>query len=280
MELYLAGNDVTNAIELADSFGNQLTVDALEYEVVNQTGAAVVERQPVTGFTPGDALVTIVVPASANLLSGLETRETRRINLYCSVAGNTVQIRKLYAVEASDVLEVGVNSFQTYDEAELIALEIPNLNGWDAASYKEKLAAMMEARLRICKMNFSLLNSNSWGLDSLNYIPEGTFISPYAGVFNFNGDLTFIPPESFKNLPPRFLKALKLAQLAEANQITGLANGSIIDKRAQYPGLVEDTVGESKQVFSGGKPLNIGISREAARYLASFINYNLRTGRS
>lgn len=280
MELYLAGNDVTNQIALADSFGNQLTVESLEYEVVNQTGAAVIARQPAPDFTPGSEEVTIVVPASANKLAGLETRETRRINLFCTVAGNIVQIRTLYAIESQDVLEVGVNSFQTYDEAELLSLEIPNLNGWDAASYKEKLAAMVEARLRICKMNFNLLNSNSWGHDSLNYVPEGTYISPYAGLFNFNGDLTFIPPESFKNLPPKFLAALKRAQIAEANNIVGLANGGVVDKRAQYPGLVQDTVGESKQVFSGGKPLSLAICRDAARYLSAFITYSIKTGRS
>jgi hypothetical protein len=261
MDMYLGGTEVTSHIVLADDFGNPLTVDTLEYEVVDQTGAAVVAREPIAGFVAGTANVLIVVPPSANTLTPPNVRESRRINLYCIVAGNTLLITRLYAVEANAVLVTGENSFQTYDEAELLSLEIPNVNGWNAATYRDKIAALMEARVRLCKMNFNIFNSNMW-----------------AGGMGYGGDISYIPPESFVQLPPRFLKALRLAQVAEANYITGIANGQIVDKQAQ--GLVEDTVGESKQVFSRGMPLKLQVSRDASRYLSTYITYNIRTARA
>jgi len=279
MDMYLGGTDVTSLVALADSFGNPLTVSTLEYEVVDQTGTAVVARAPIVGFVAGSPSVTITVPASANTLTSPNVRETRRINLYGVVAGNTLLITQLYAIEANAVLVTGENSFQTYDEAELTSLDIPNLNGWNAATYREKIAALMEARVRLCKLNYSILNSNLWAQDSLNFVPEGVWVSPWAlGPFNFNGDISYIPADSFVNLPPRFLKALRLAQVAEANYITGIANGQVIDKQAQ--GIVEDTVGESKQVFTRGKPLQLAVCRDAARYLSAFITYNVRTSRT
>jgi len=278
MDMYLGGTDVTSHIVLADDFGNPLTVDTLDYEVVDQTGAAVVARAPIADFVAGTANVLIVVPSSANTLTPPNVRESRRINLYCVVAGNTLLITRLYAVEANAVLVTGENSFQTYDEAELLSLEIPNLNGWNASVYREKIAALMEARVRLCKMNYNIFNSNMWSQDSMNFIPEGTRVTPWAGGMGYGGDISYIPPEVFATLPPRFLKALRLAQLAEANYITGIANGQIVDKQAQ--GLVEDTVGESKQVFSRGMPLKQQVCREAARYLSTYITYNLRTARA
>lgn len=277
MDMYLGGTDVTSFIELADEFGNPLTVDTLDYEVVDQTGAAVVARAPIVGFVAATPNVLIVVPASANTLTSPNVRETRRINLYCVVAGNTLLITKLYAVEANAVLVTGENSFQTYDEAELLSLEIPNLNGWNAATYREKVAALMEARVRLCKLNYNIFNSNMWTQDSMNFIPEGTRVTLWAVGMGYGGDISYIPPASFVTLPPRFLKALRLAQVAEANYITGIANGQIVDKHAQ--GLVSDAVGESKQVFSRGIPLKLQVSRDAARYVSSFITYNIRTSR-
>lgn len=278
MEMYLAGTAVRNEIALADSFGNALTVDSLEYEVVDQKGVAVVERVAVEGFMPGSQSVVIDVPASSNQLSNGDTRATRRVTLYCMVAGNITAIRHLYAIEASDVLVVGVNSFQTYDQAELTALDIPNLDGWDAALYKDKLAAMVEARARLCQLNYTLMKANLWAQDSLNYVPEGAYISPYAGLFSFTGDITFLPASAFAQLPPRFLKALQMAQIAEANAILDTSiGGSYASKRAE--GLVEDVTGESKQVFAKGKVLNMGVSRASVRYLAPFVNFSLKTSR-
>lgn len=278
MDMYLSGTAVRSVIALADSFGNNLTVDSLEYDVVDQTGLALVERAPLEGFVPGSESVAIVVPASANQVQTGLSRETRRITLYCVVAGNVTAIRHLYAIEVSDILVVGENSFQTYDQAELNALEIPNLTGWDSALYKDKIAAMIEARSRLCMLNYSLMKSNFWAQDSLNYVPEGTYITPFAGLFSFSGDITFLPASAFAQLPPRFLKALQLAQIAEANSITDVTSTtSIAQKRAE--GLVEDTVGESKQVFARGKVLSMGVSRAAVRYLAPFVNFSLKTSR-
>lgn len=278
MDIYLAGTAVRSVIALTDSIGNALMVDSLEYDVVDQTGATIVERAPLAGFVPGAESVTIDIPASSNAVGEGLSRASRRITLYCMIAGNVTPVRHLFAIEVSDILVMGVNSFQTYDQAELTALDIPNLTGWDGAIYKDKIAAMVEARARLCQLNYSLLKANLWGQDSLNYVPEGVYTTPYAGLFSFSGDITFLPASAFAQLPPRFLKALQMAQIAETDAILDAAvGGTIAAKRAE--GLVEDTVGESKQVFSRGKVLNMGVSRASVRYLAPFLNFNLRTSR-
>lgn len=276
MDIFLAGLDVKSEIILQDAIGNPYSVDSVEYEVVNQSGATVVERALVEGFTPGSPSVEITVPASKNALPDSVMRELRKIVLFCQVGGNTVAITSVFVIESNSVLVAGVNSFQTFDEAQLLALEIPNMIGWNQALYADKLAALIEARQRICQLNFNLMNSSAWGQDSINYIPEGTFISPYAdGVFSFGGDISFLPPEQFLNMPPRFLEALRKAQLAEANVLLGGDKEG--DKRRN--GLAEDTVGESKQVFRAGKVLDLQVSRPAVRYLAPFVNFSLRTAR-
>lgn len=275
MEVFLAGVPVKSTIALADEFGNALTVDALEYSVSDQSGVVLVTRQPLAGFTAGQAQVEVITPASINTLSAGTKRSMRRVVLHCTVAGSVVDIVHRYVVQASDVLVPGVNSFQTFEDAMMTALDIPNLTGWENALDRERMAALVEARTRICTLNFSLMKANTWGMNSLNYVPEGTFISPYAGLFNFSGDITWLPAESFLQLPPRFLEALRKAQVAEANAILG---GDEIEAKRQA-GLKEDTVGESKQVFREGKVLNMGVSKGAMRYLAMFLNNSLRTSR-
>lgn len=275
METYLAGVPVKSTIALADEFGNALTVDALQYSVTDQDGVVLVTRQDLTGFTAGAAQVEVITPASLNTLSASAKRAMRRIELHCTVAGSEVTIVYRYVVQASDVLVPGVNSFQTFDQAMMTALDIPGLTGWETALDKERMAALVEARVRICTLNFNLMKSNTWGMNSLNYVPEGTYISPYAGLFNFSGDITWLPAESFMQLPPRFLEALRKAQVAEANAILG---GDPLEEK-RIAGLKEDTVGESKQVFREGKVLSMNVSKSTMRYLAMFLNNSLRLSR-
>lgn len=275
MDLFLAGTAVTSEVVLADEFGNPLTVDALQYQVTDQAGAEVVARVAIPGFTPGAPSVTIVVPAEANQLETGIARSLRRLTLFCTIGGNTVAIDRLYAIQSNNLLVTGVNSFQTYDEAELLSLEIPNLVGWDSALYKDKIAALVDARTRLCQLNYSLLSANAWAQDSLNYIPEGTRIVPYPGTFNFTGDITWLSPESFAGLPDYFLVALRKAQIAEASFILGGDDSG--DKRRS--GIVKDVVGESEQTYRSGKILDLAVSRPAMRYLSRFVSWNLKLTR-
>lgn len=291
MDIYLAGTAVTLSVPLQDRSGNALDVASVEYRVIDQAGGEKVARTALSDFTPGDTEAMVSVPADVNQIAGIpenigynqidqfNPREARTVELFLiDAAGNTTILAKSYALEPSDVLIVGLNSFQTLTQADLLSLEIPNVSGWAAASEHEKITALIEARVRICQLRFTLIGSNiNFGQDNLNYVPEGSWPTPYAGpgMFMFNGNLALMTPANFVRLPPRFKTALSKAQVAEADAILG---GDPVETRRQE-GMILESIGESKQMFRSAKPLDLPVSRRALKYLSPFVTFSKHIGR-
>lgn len=289
MELYLAGTAVALTVPLQDRNGNALEISSIEYRIVKQDGSEVLARTALTSFAGGtDALIE--VPAGLNSIAAVDPatitaaqidsvtiREIRTVELFLiDLAGNTVLLTKSYALEPADTLFAGLNSFQTFSQAELVALDIPGLNAWAGANEKDKIAALIESRLRICQLRFNLLNSNvNFGQDNLNYVPEGAYPTPYARMFMFNGNLALITPSNYARLPPRFRAALCRAQVAEADSLLG---GDPVDVRRQE-GLMLESIGEVKQMFRPGKPIELPVSKRALKYLSPFVSFSQRIGR-
>ncbi len=277
--VYLSGTDVSVVIPFADQAGNQLAVTSAKYRVTNQAG---VELTPPTDATleTDAASVTVQIPAAKNTVAVGATREIRNVELYCVVGGNTVILSQAYALTSTAPLQTGLNSFQTYSEALLTALDIPALEAWDGASEDQRIAALIDARERIVQLNFNLLNSNvNFGQDSLQYVPEGQYQSSYVArnsLFIFNGNLAILTPQQFMTLPERFKTALRKAQVAEADRILG---GDPYDEKRQS-GLVMEQVGESRQMFRAGKALTLPVCRRALGYLSYYVTFNKRIGRS
>lgn len=295
MDIFLAGTPVSLAVPLQDRSGNVLDAASIEYRVTKQDGTEVVARTALADFTPSDSQAVVLLDATVNAIAAVPSsitasqidqftaREVRTVELFVTLneSGNTVMLAKSYALEPADALIVGINSFQTFPQAELVALDIPNLTGWGNASEHEKIAALVEARLRICNLNFWLLNSNvNWGQDSLNYVPEGAYQTPYATgsksqMFMFNGNLSLLTPSQFAGLPVRFKAALYKAQVAEADSILG---GDTVEQNRQA-GVTLETIGEVKQMFRSSKPLDLGVNRRTMRYLSLFVTMGKRIGR-
>jgi hypothetical protein len=171
-------------------------------------------------------------------------------------------LTKSYALEPTEALIVGINSFQTLPQAELTSLDVPNTPGWDAASDRERIAALVDARVRICQLSFSL--SGSLAQNNIGY-----------GVSDGAGDLAALTPTQYVNLSVRLRVALAKAQLAEADAILGGDPAEI--KRQE--GITLDVVGESRQAYRQGKPLDLPISKRALRYLSKFISFSKTIGR-
>lgn len=281
LEVYLDSTDVTLAIDLVDNAGNALNVNSVDYRVVDQNGQELVARQALGGFVAGDNLATVAVPGSLNAVAAGNTREIRTVDLYCAVDSGTTLITRSYAVELTDPLVVGVNSFQSFPQAQLTALDIPNIGAWDAADDQEKIRALMDAREHIVQLNFNLLNSNvNFGQDQLAYVPEGSFQSSYVArnsLFIFNGNLAILNPTQYNALPERFKSALRKAQIAEANAILG---GDATDAM-RTSGVIEDRIGESSQKFRDrGVALRLPVSRRALGYISYFVTFAKRIGRA
>lgn len=295
MELYLTGTDVNLSVPLLDKNGNALTVNSITYRVVDQDGVELVPITALATFIAGSAAATVLilaaqntiveVPADAAITSKqidtFNTREARIVEMQCLLSsGNTTILNAAYGLEHADPLRVGINSFQPLTKAELTALDISGLTGWAAASDQEKIAALITARAHIVQLNFWMLNSNSnWGQNSLSYVPEGGYVTPYASVggnaFIFNGNLSLLTPTQYGRLPERFKTALRLAQVAEADSILG---GDPVELRRRE-GLLLESIGESKQMFRTGKPLDLPVSKRALRYLSAFVTMTKRIGR-
>lgn len=273
MNAYLHGTDVALRVPLADASGNPISVTAIEYRVTDETGAEVVARGALAGFVSGAADAVVSVPATANALATGMSRGLRVVELFCTVEGNQIVLRASYAIQQPDPLVVGVNSFQSLASAHFVALDMPNILGWDNASDAERIAALIDARERICQLSFRALNRR--GQEYLDFVPEGVRdVGRYP--FGFTGNLKDLEPASFLRLPADFLAALNKAQVAEANVILG---GDPVEAKRQ-DGLLMDVVGESRQQFREGKPLQLPVSRRALAYLSQFVTFSKAIGRA
>ncbi|MFM0095672.1 hypothetical protein PQQ87_08665 [Paraburkholderia nemoris] len=293
MQSYLAGTAVTVSIPLVDDSGDPIQPVSVSYRVVDQTDTQVVPSTPVPGYTQGATYVSITVPASNNVIQTFSTSDdnvgdidqstygARTIQLTCvDSLGNTTMLAASYVLRPVDILVTGLNSFQSYAQAQLTRMYIANAPGWDGADEDARTAAMIEARDHLVQLNYYLLNTNvNFGQDSLNYIPEGQYVSQYAAtnsLFMFNGMLGLLTPEQFSQLPQRFIIALQKAQVAEADYI--LAPDPIESARQQ--GLVVDSIGQTKQMFRGAKPLRLPACRKAMSYLSYFLTNTKMIGRA
>lgn len=281
LPIYYAGTEVKITVPLVDAAGNALAVSALQYRITDETEAELAPLAALADFNANDADAVITVPGSLNALATGVARGLRNLELVALLTdGNTVRLAAGYVVEGADALVVGVNSFQTYAQAEFIALDIPNKTGWDAADKTARIAALIEARHRVCQLNFAPLNSNiNWGQDSLNFVPEGTFATNYVdanGMFMFNGNLELLTPDQYRQLPQRFLDMLYRAQVAEADEILG---GDPVEARRRE-GLIQEVVGESRQTFRAGKPLQLPVARRTLSYLSYFVTFSKRVTRA
>lgn len=280
LDVYLNNTDVTVTVDLVDEMGNLLNVNSVDYRVVNQDNTVLVARVAASGFTAGDSQVAITVPQASNTMAATSTREVRSVELYCVTDAGTIGFSKSYGLELMDPLKVGTNTFQNFAMAQLTAMDIPNLVAWHAAPEQEKVRALIDAREHIVQLNFNLLNSNvNFGQDSLNYVPEGSFQSAYVAqnsLFIFNGNLNLLDETQFNQLPDRFKKALRQAQVVEANAILG----GDPDDAKRSAGIVEERIGESTVKFNQGAKLSLPVCKRALGYLSYYVTFAKRIGRA
>jgi hypothetical protein len=273
--IYLAGTPVTLTIPLADRAGNALNCSSVDYQVLDDMDNVLIARNTIAPFTAGQASVTLTVPSPFNALnpSTDPPQKARTVQLFCQVGGNTVLVDFPYGITQGDPLVVGVNSFQTYATALMTALQVPNTTGWDAATDDDRIAALMDARNHLCKLNYNLLNSNvNYSQDQLAYLPEGVYQSQFIArnsLFLFSGNLELLTPQQFTVLPQRFTSALNLAQIAEADFILG-GDKTELDRQS---GITLDAIGETKRMYRSTKPLELPVCKRAMRYVSYFVTF-------
>lgn len=272
MKTYLAGTQVKLSTEtFTDPDGNPLEVVSATYKIVDDTSK---ELQGTTALDVDEDF--ILISAEVNTLSSTidfdkltsETMddvrlfEGRIVEFELTLKdGNVTPYDLSYMIAPREKLIAGLNSFQSLRESYLTALSIPNTTAWTTASEEDRIAAMIEARLRICAYQFS----------------DVTLGQSYLGQEVGISDLSRLPPKEFAKLTSRFRKALRLAQVAEADELLG---GGDQASSLRRDGLISQTIGETQEVYRNSKPISLQVSKATLRYLSQYISLNKRVGRS
>lgn len=279
MEIYRANTNVTVTVPLTDADGNAYAVSAVSYRVVNQDESELVALGSLADYTSGETEAVITVSNTVNQLAVGNVRELRNVEvLITEDNGNQVVIRYPYAIEAAEVLVVGDNSFQTYAQSLLTAMEIADIPAWQAASEQERITALMTARDHIVQLNFTML-AGYFDQSNIAYFGDMQFQTPYITKNNvafLGGNLDLLKPAQYAVLPEKMKKKLRLAQVVEADSILG--GDPIKDQR--QAGLLSTSIGEVSQMYRTGKPVELPVCKRALSYLSYYITFAKRIGRA
>jgi hypothetical protein len=271
MNTYLAASDVKLTMPIVDGSGNAVTPIAASYRVQDENGTDVVALSPVTmpgaGGTSGakvvvgadgSASVVVSIPAALNGFTQNMLRGMRRVDVTVDTGAGQVLFTQSYLLEGGAPLVPGTNSFQTFDKAELVALDIPNLDGYKGATREERLAALIQARLNLGQMRYRYRWSQNWQ----------NFIFPEFAVYS----VIQLTQAQYMTLPIDFRQAIERAQILEADDLLG--GDPVLAKRTQ--GIVSETIGTSTTTFSSVRPAHQLICPRAMHCMARYVVKRIR----
>lgn len=226
--------------------------------------------------------VTIQTSEEVNTLKEETSRDIRIICLKAKTkTGAVFSLEYAYGLTIADPLTVGVNSFMTYRQAQKMAMDMPKLNNWESMSQSQRISALLEAKQRICRLAFDF-GQVQLDMTKQDYVvqaagkPRCVQVGEIFGVYGGSVKLEDLSVEDFEALPTKFRTALMQAQLAEANDV--LEVDSIAERRRQ--GLILETIGEVKQMFSSIIPAQMAVSSKAMSYLSRYLASGKKIGRS
>lgn len=274
MERYRANSTLAITIPLVDANGDTLAPIGVNYRLLNELGEELLASTATT-FTSGDTYVVVTTTPTQNQLTVGDRKGIRVIELIVSREdGLTTYIRQSYLIESEEVLGLLVNSYQTYNQAQLISTDLPLLEAWEAADEAQRQAALIEAYHRIGRLRFRirnrLLSSDQFVLNDQNMVTDQFIVSERR-----ISALNEITVEQFNALPVAFITAVRKAQVVEADVILG---GDPVSKKREE-GLMSDSVGQSSIMFRPGKPLSLSVSKKALDQLSGWVSFTLGVGR-
>lgn len=255
---FVAGQACKVRVDIYDTKGMSIVPSSVTFSIFDADDVALVTNSVFPGSI-GNTYVDIDVDATINETP--ESKDVRRVEVTATLdSGSTTVQSQTYIIEAGVSLVVSDNSFQTFQSAIMNADEIPNTMGFDGAEDGERIAALKQAYINIAALRYEYTTANSMtrigGKLNITYLNEYTL-------------------EEFLELPKDFIKALRKAQVAEADSILG---GDPVEDLRQS-GIMSKTVGESSQMFRPGAPMKLPLSRPAFEMLKKYIRRNNVMGR-
>lgn len=247
MQNFFSELPVKIVVPLVDSSGAPVPdVSQVRFQVFDENSVELMPWTP-ADYVASQASIELIIPAATNAIT--EIRGYRKVSVeITSGQGETFTVSE-YMLSKSDILVPLENSFQTFGGAMMTAQDVTGVNTFLSASREDRARGLINA--------FSTLAA-------LAYEVEGVEVSFHI--------LTM--PE-FDALPPHFRRAIKRAQVIEADE--SLNQFSILKKRQQ--GLMSETIGESSMMFRPEKVLNIPVTRRSMDLLRQFLIWDAKVAR-
>lgn len=279
MQRVLADTSVKVAVALEGETG-PLVPTAIRFRLADESGtviypeAAIGDPDPGVGFeilTDVDSeRVIFTVPAPAHQLLAGKLTALRVLTVLVTTATGTTRLVERYVVTREAILEPLKNSIQTYDQAVLLALDMPPMSGWEAANETARQSAMIAAFVRLAQLKYRVRDRFINGID----VQRRLALEPGS---SYNIDrLELLTLDEWNRLSGRFKESIARAQITEADVILG---GDEIGEQRQL-GLFSHSIGEAKYMFRSEKPLRLPISEQAMRHLRGFVRWSVAIGRA
>lgn len=255
MQIYEPGQDIEVTLPFLDENGDTVEPTALDYQVVDETGASVVALTNIPVFTATDGQHVVTVPIASNTLSVGVVRGLRKVELRMTVGADTYWSRVSYILEVASPLSLLVNSFQSYEEAVLNARGLVGIDGWDAANEQHRKSALQQAYDHMHNFNYRWFYTDdkyeTKSVRDLTTTEWGLLIDRQKGDF-------------------------QKAQIVHANYLLG---GNPIEQDIEA-GLQSSTIGETSQFYRPRPSLSLSVSRDAMKYLGRWVVWSGYIGRA
>lgn len=263
MKIYPPNVRVRVTVPFIDLNGDPITPTAVSVIIRDSVGEQIGASFEAT-FAEGDTDAELAIEPSYNAEPGV-----RLVDVTLTTADGTYPARVAYAVRGEELLTVPATSFQTTEEAELLASTLPNLSNWSGASPDLRRAALAQAFRNLVRLAYRIRPVGDWDDDIMfDFLDGDIIVQPRFWPVMTLAD--------WKKLPDRFRLAICRAQIMEANEL--LNTSGVADRRRS--GLLSETIGESSMMFRSGKPLDLGIAAAALKEMTGYLDIRMTTTRS
>lgn len=244
------------------------------YEVFDEEGSPV-GSGAIAEYDGNAATITVSLSSADNALAqGVSHSGRELVVTITDDEGDEHEARDYFVLVASNPLTVLGNSFLSFPAALALREQFgPVMDGWDKVQNNStRQSALIQAHSNLCRVRYAV-GAPKTG-DVRDYAAYGTG-SEISFDFKRRVSLMGISREDFDALPDHFRKALRRAQLIEANILLG---GDIVGQKRK-DGIISETIGESSTFFSSKPYLNLPFSRQAFEVLKPYITVSVRVGR-
>lgn len=255
ISVYPAGQAITHRFELIDGQGLPVSVQNGSGSHTLYDDAGTVISGPTPFDTSGDPdYADVTIAAAQHQVDPGDSRAFRRLVFsFDSTDGSHYESTIVYIIEASNMLEVGLNSFAQYGTLMIEAQNSLELTALHGASEREQVGALINAYYNIANLSVNNLSDDDEVTSTM--------------------DLT---ASDIAGLDTAAMKALIRAQIIEANSVLG---GNPVEDRRRM-GLISDSAGESAHFFRTTKPLELPVSKATALALRGYLTWSKRLGRA